>query len=75
MATILVLVYAGAILVLFLFVVMMIDFKKEFFSWKKSGLSPTLALIIAGLIFWQIFKVTLKILAVYYSINIFYRLN
>ncbi|OIO36286.1 MAG: hypothetical protein AUJ72_05975 [Candidatus Omnitrophica bacterium CG1_02_46_14] len=60
-ATILVLVYAGAILVLFLFVVMLIDTKKiEEVSkniTKKIPLNSVTAVLIAGVIFWQIFYV------------------
>ncbi len=56
-ATILVLVYAGAILVLFLFVVMLIDFKKESFAWQGFKLSPLIATILAGIIFWQTLRV------------------
>jgi NADH-quinone oxidoreductase subunit J len=60
-ATILVLVYAGAILVLFLFVVMLIDAKKvEEFSkniTKKIPLNSITAVLIAGVIFWQVFHV------------------
>ena len=60
-ATILVLVYAGAILVLFLFVVMLIDEKKTdkltlgvIFG---SPLRPVIAMVLAAVIFWQIFHV------------------
>ena len=56
-ATILVLVYAGAILVLFLFVVMLIDFKTVLPGLKGLSLSPVLALAAAGLLFWQIMSV------------------
>ena len=56
-ATILILVYAGAILVLFLFVVMLIDLKKESFSRQGFKLSPLVAILLAGIIFWQIFHV------------------
>lgn len=56
-ATILILVYAGAILVLFLFVVMLIDFKKESFSIKGFKLSPFVAVVLAGILFWQTFHV------------------
>jgi NADH-quinone oxidoreductase subunit J len=60
-ATILVLVYAGAILVLFLFVVMLVDTKKiEALSkniTKKIPLNTISAVLIAGVIFWQIFHV------------------
>jgi len=56
-ATILVLVYAGAILVLFLFVVMLIDFKTVLPGLKGLKLSPVLALTAAGLLFWQIMLV------------------
>ena len=60
-ATILVLVYAGAILVLFLFVVMLIDAKKiENVSVGPRHAKPLrffIALSIAGIIFCQIFRV------------------
>ena len=60
-ATILVLVYAGAILVLFLFVVMLIDKKNT----KKAAVAAIdrpfprifIAVTLAGIIFWQIFHV------------------
>lgn len=58
-AAILVLVYAGAILVLFLFVVMLIDFKAGSENWKIGGpkgrwaLPPFLAALISFLIFVQ----------------------
>ena len=52
-ATILVLVYAGAILVLFLFVVMLIDVKKISSDWRTLELSPLLALLAAGLVFLE----------------------
>lgn len=58
-AAILVLVYAGALLVLFLFVVMLIDFKAESHDWKIGGLkgrpalSPFLAVLIGLLLFIQ----------------------
>ncbi len=60
-ATILVLVYAGAILVLFLFVVMLIDKNKiDDFSKKvtqKFPLNRITAVAISGVIFWQTFHV------------------
>src|SRR3989338_1086430 len=56
-ATILILVYAGAILVLFLFVVMLIDFKKESFALQGFKLSPAVAVFLSGMIFWQTFHV------------------
>jgi NADH-quinone oxidoreductase subunit J len=56
-ATILVLVYAGAILVLFLFVVMLIDFKKVSLEWKSLKFSPLLALALGAIIFIQTFGV------------------
>ena len=56
-ATVLVLVYAGAILVLFLFVVMLIDFRKLSFSRPSLSLSPVLAGLLCLLLFSQIFKV------------------
>ena len=56
-ATILVLVYAGAILVLFLFVVMLIDFKKLSLDWEGFKLSPIFAVVLGVLIFSQAFLV------------------
>lgn len=56
-ATILVLVYAGAILVLFLFVVMLIDFRKISTDWQGFKLSPILAVGLGVLIFIQTFGV------------------
>jgi NADH-quinone oxidoreductase subunit J len=50
-ATVLVLVYAGAILVLFLFVVMLLDFKTARFDWKGLGWSPVAALAAGGALF------------------------
>ncbi len=52
-ATILVLVYAGAILVLFLFVVMLIDFKKLTADWQGFKPSTFWVLLLGGLIFIQ----------------------
>ena len=56
-ATILVLVYAGAILVLFLFVVMLIDFKKLSSDWQGLKLSPILAIALGIVIFIQTLRV------------------
>lgn len=56
-AKILVLVYAGAILVLFLFVVMLIDFRKTSLDWKGISLSPVMAVILAVLFFIQTFTI------------------
>ena len=56
-ATVLVLVYAGAILVLFLFVVMMIDFRKLCFDLQLFRLAPVLALILCALFFTQTYRV------------------
>ncbi len=56
-AMILVLVYAGAILVLFLFVVMLIDFRKLSLDWHGFKLSPILAIILGITIFSQAFLV------------------
>ena len=53
-ATVLVLVYAGAILVLFLFVVMLIDFRKLTLDWEGFRLTPVLAVALSCLLFWQI---------------------
>lgn len=54
-ATILVLVYAGAILVLFLFVVMMVGVEGRVDGWKGMGLSPVYAVTIGTLVFIQAF--------------------
>ena len=59
-ATILVLVYAGAILVLFLFVVMLIDFRKPTLDWEGFKLSPVLAVTLSALLLWQICTVIKK---------------
>ena len=56
-ATVLVLVYAGAILVLFLFVVMLVDFRKLNDDWRGFRLSPVLAGILAVLFFFEFFHV------------------
>jgi NADH-quinone oxidoreductase subunit J len=48
---VLILVYAGAILVLFLFVVMLLDFKTVNFGWEGLGLSPILAIAAAAALF------------------------
>ena len=53
-ATVLVLVYAGAILVLFLFVVMLTDFRKQTLDWEGIGLPPVFAAALGLLLFWQI---------------------
>lgn len=50
-ATVLILVYAGAILVLFLFVVMLLDFRKVNFGWQGLGLSPFFAVAAAIALF------------------------
>ena len=56
-ATVLVLVYAGAILVLFLFVVMLIDFRNVSLDWPLFRPAPLGALVLAVLLFSQFFKV------------------
>ena len=56
-ATVLVLVYAGAILVLFLFVVMLIDFRKVTLDRPSSRLTPVFAVVLAVLLFSQFVKV------------------
>jgi NADH-quinone oxidoreductase subunit J len=53
-ATILVLVYAGAILVLFLFVVMLIDIGKLENGWRGFGVSQILACAAGALLFLEI---------------------
>src|SRR3989338_5961119 len=50
-AMILVLVYAGAILVLFLFVVMLIDLGKLENSWRGFGVSQILACAVGAILF------------------------
>lgn len=57
-ATILILVYAGAILVLFLFVVMMLDYRKVVSDWSGKGLAMRFISAGAGVLFFaQIFSV------------------
>lgn len=56
-ATILVLVYAGAILVLFLFVVMLVDFKSPTEGWGGLRFSPVLAIVLGSVFFAQSFGV------------------
>lgn len=60
-ATILLLVYAGAVLVLFLFAVMMVDFRQTTEGWfqKGKGSLPRVlaALAVAGAVFVQIVSV------------------
>ncbi len=60
-ATILVLVYAGAILVLFLFVVMLLDTKKLSSDWQGFKFSPVLAIVLGVVMFAQSFGVIKKI--------------
>ena len=52
-ATVLVLVYAGAILVLFLFVVMLIDFRNPTLDRPLSKLSPVFSLVLSLVLFIQ----------------------
>ena len=56
-ATVLVLVYAGAILVLFLFVVMLIDFRKLSLDRSWLAISPLFALLLCALLFSQFYRV------------------
>ena len=56
-ATILILVYAGAILVLFLFVVMLIDFRKFTEGWERGQFSLVLALFLGSFFFGLSFVV------------------
>ncbi len=56
-ATILILVYAGAILVLFLFVVMLVDFRTESFDWQGLRVGPVLAIAAAGLFLFAALRV------------------
>src|SRR5437016_5721788 len=55
-ATVLVLVYAGAILVLFLFVVMLVDFRLLHNDWQGFRLSPLLAGILSLAFFAEFFQ-------------------
>ena len=59
-ATVLILVYAGAILVLFLFVVMMIDFRKLSFDLKLLRLPTALAGLLCVFLFAQFSRVIYK---------------
>ncbi len=56
-ATVLVLVYAGAILVLFLFIVMLIDFRSLSLDMPSFKPAPIFALVLCLLLFTQFFKV------------------
>ncbi len=56
-ATVLVLVYAGAILVLFLFVVMLVDFRKLTDDWKAFRLPPVWAALLSLFFFAEFFLV------------------
>ncbi len=60
-ATILVLVYAGAILVLFLFVVMLVDIKTTSFEGKGFGISPLIAVALACLLLFETARVILTL--------------
>ncbi len=60
-ATVLVLVYAGALLVLFLFVVMLIDFRKVNLDWQALKPSTVLAGVLGILLFVQFYKVIQKV--------------
>ena len=60
-ATILVLVYAGAVLVLFLFVVMLVDFRKTSSDWQRGGFAPVLSGLLAIVLCAQLFAVFPKI--------------
>ena len=56
-ATVLVLVYAGAILVLFLFVVMLIDFRKVTIDWQPFKLPSILAAALGLALFGLFYRV------------------
>ncbi len=60
-ATIMVLVYAGAVLVLFLFVVMLVDFRKMSSDWRRGGLAPVLAGLLALVLCAQLFSAFPKV--------------
>ena len=60
-ATVLVLVYAGAILVLFLFVVMLIDFRMLSTDWQPFKLPSMLATVLGILLFSVFYQVIQKI--------------
>ncbi len=55
-ATVLLLVYAGAILVLFLFVVMLIDFRKLTLDWNPKKLPTFMSALLAVLLFTQFYQ-------------------
>ena len=59
-ATVLILVYAGAILVLFLFVVMLIDFRKISVKPSTVKLHPLFAGLLCALLFAQCYQVVGK---------------
>ncbi len=56
-ATVLVLVYAGAILVLFLFVVMLVDYRSVSMGKSTFSLSPAFSAVLAVLLFIQFVQV------------------
>lgn len=56
-ATVMVLVYAGAILVLFLFVVMLVDYRKITADWNGWRLTPILAALLSVLLCAQFLAV------------------
>ena len=60
-ATVLVLVYAGAILVLFLFVVMLIDFRKSTLDWQPFKLPSILASVLGLFLFGLFIRVIQKV--------------
>ena len=60
-ATVLVLVYAGAMLVLFLFVVMLIDFRKLSADWQPFKLPSLLAMGLGVLLFSLFYQVIQKV--------------
>jgi NADH-quinone oxidoreductase subunit J len=60
-ATVLVLVYAGAILVLFLFVVMLTDFRKISLDWQPFKLPSIAAIVLVILLFGVFYKVIQKV--------------
>ncbi len=60
-ATVLVLVYAGAILVLFLFVVMLIDFRKITLDWQPFKFRTMTAFVLGILLFSQFYRAIQKV--------------
>lgn len=57
LATVLVLVYAGAILVLFLFVVMLLDYRKLTMGWRGARVGAIFSVLLTCLFVWGGYRV------------------